>query len=194
MEEIWKDVKGCEGKYKVSNLGNVKSLARSWTVGGGAILSKPETILKQALTTTGYWKVTLSINGKLHNSKVHLLVWDTFGNAPRDGQRLLVDHKDENKLNNRVDNLQLLSLRDNTSKSYSIKQKTSSHFTGVCYNKKMRKWQSCITVNGNSLFLGYYNRESQAGIIYMLAKNILPQSNATKEGAKRFRELIQSRW
>lgn len=100
MEEIWKDVLGYEGLYQVSNLGQVKSFC------GSAKFGKPkELILKPYLINSGYHVVTFySENRKKHKFQVHRLVAETFIDNP--DNLPCVNHKDENKLNNSVSNLE----------------------------------------------------------------------------------------
>ena len=98
QKEIWKDVKNYEGIYKVSNLGNVKSLNYRCT--GQEKLRKPVT------DKDGYLIVGLCKGGKHKSYSVHRLVAQAFipNNAPLFYDQ--VNHKDENPKNNRVDNLE----------------------------------------------------------------------------------------
>lgn len=96
--ERWKPVKGFEGLYEISDQGRVKSLcAGRW---------KKEIIRKTQVNmrTGGYVYVSLKKDGRYHNLQVHRLVAEAFldnaGNLPQ------VNHKDENPLNNRFDNLE----------------------------------------------------------------------------------------
>lgn len=94
-KEIWKPVLGFEGKYEVSNFGNVKSLTRNK-------LLKP-------MSTRGYLQVFL---GKNTNRKyVHRAVWEAFNGPIPEG--LQINHLDENKLNNSLNNLSLVTPREN---------------------------------------------------------------------------------
>ena len=98
--EIWKDVAGYDGFYQVSNKGNVRSVARKDSIGrkrGGLIL-------KPAYDRGGYLTVGLCKNGKSKTKNVHRLVAETF--IPNTKGFLEVNHKDENKSNNRVENLE----------------------------------------------------------------------------------------
>ena len=103
-QEIWKDIKGWEGAYQVSNLGRVKSLPR-WHDAIHPYISK-EKILKPR--TSGaqreYLAVILHNNGVRKQIKVHRLVAEAF--IPNPNGYLEINHKDENKGNNRVDNLE----------------------------------------------------------------------------------------
>ena len=95
--EIWRDVVGYEGLYKVSNFGRIKSLPRNGTV-------KYERLLRQKVTNKGYCTVALSKHGKIKYKMVHRLVAEAFLDNPKDLPQ--VNHKNENKLKNYVDNLE----------------------------------------------------------------------------------------
>lgn len=168
MQETWKNVVGYEGLYEISNHGRVKSLDKSWVAGKGRIFNKPETIRKPGLNSRGYLHVKLCKEGKRKIITIHTLVWDHFGNKPRNGHKLQVDHRDNNKLNNRIDNLQLLTPRQNVSKHYKTQKKTS-RFTGVCWHKKANKWVACITLNKKIKHLGYFKYENDACLEYQKA-------------------------
>lgn len=99
MEEIWKDITGYEGLYQVSNLGNVKSFRGSTKYG------KPkEFILKPSVINSGYGVVTLYSGTSKSKHQIHRLVASAF--IPNPFNLPCVNHKDENKLNNRVENLE----------------------------------------------------------------------------------------
>ena len=95
--EIWRDVVGYEGLYKVSNFGRIKSLPRNGTV-------KYERLLRQKVTNKGYCTVALSKHGKIKYKMVHRLVAEAFLDNPNNLPQ--VNHKNENKLKNYVDNLE----------------------------------------------------------------------------------------
>lgn len=108
--EVWKDIKGYENTYQVSNLGRVKSLERKhWLKihGKDCLRKQPERILKQWKRST-YLLVDLWKNGKRDIRSVHHLVFDTFINKKH--ENCLIHHKDGNKFNNNVENLELISV------------------------------------------------------------------------------------
>ena len=103
IKEIWKDVKDYEGLYQVSNLGRVKSLERkSWN--GYKWFIKKERILKPRPLKAGYLKVSLSKDGIVKDFLIHRLVAIAF--IPNPNNLPEVNHKDENKGNNRYYNLE----------------------------------------------------------------------------------------
>ena len=101
--EIWKDIEGFEGLYQVSNLGRTKSLNYNHT--------KKEKILKPSLNEKGYLLVNLYKEGKGRSYLVHRLVAQAFIPNPEDKPQ--VNHKDEDKTNNKVENLEWVTSKEN---------------------------------------------------------------------------------
>mgnify|MGYP003463631969 FL=1 len=97
MDEEWRDIEGYEGLYQVSNLGRVKSF--NYRGHKGCI-----EILTPRLDGKGYEMVALYKEGKVRNTKVHRLVAQAF--IPNPNNYPQVNHKDENKTNNDVKNLE----------------------------------------------------------------------------------------
>lgn len=102
MSEVWKPVIGWEDCYQVSNLGRVKSEYQ---------------ILKPKKGNQPYYSVSLSREGKVDFRRIHRLVAQAF--VPNPEGKGVVDHIDNNKLNNMVDNLQWMTVKENTSKAFS---------------------------------------------------------------------------
>lgn len=102
IEEIWKDAVGYEGLYQVSNLGQVKSLNYKRT--------DKERILKPVLTK-GYYSIGLCKNGKCKRSYVHKLVVEAFLGKISNG--LVVNHLNEIKSDNRLENLEICTQKEN---------------------------------------------------------------------------------
>lgn len=150
MNEIWKDIPGYENYYQVSSLGRVKSLRRN-------------KVMKGSLSKKGYPTVVLSVNTIEKNTQVHQLVAMTFLNHTPCGMGLVVDHINNNKLDNRLENLQLITQREN---SYRLQGNYSSKYKGVCWFTSRKKWVSRIHIDGKTHHLGYFNTEEEASIAY----------------------------
>lgn len=108
MLEVWKDINGFEGKYQVSDLGNVKSLNRQTLRKDGKIVSFKECNLKYRFHYNGY--ASVCINKK--NYLVHRLVANAFINKNSD-KNLDVNHIDCNKSNNHYENLEWVTKSEN---------------------------------------------------------------------------------
>ena len=123
--EIWKDIEGYEGYYQVSNLGRVKSL-----YGNGKILS--QSIEKN------YYKVRLCKNGVTKCFSVHRLVAFAFIENTNKENFTMVNHKDENKLNNYVENLEWCDCKYNLNYGTS-KEKISKSLSKKVYQYDLNK-------------------------------------------------------
>lgn len=174
MDEIWKDVKGYEGLYQISNLGRVKSLSREMYNGKAIYISK-EKILKKSVDNRGYYSVCLSENNIQKNIKVHQLVAISFLNHTPCGYKLVVDHIDNNPLNNNVNNLQIITQRLNASKD---KKNKSSKYIGVSWNNSVKKWVVNIYIKGIYKYLGCFKDELEASNCY---QNKLKELNYIKK-------------
>ena len=161
MIEIYKDIKGYEGYYQVSNKGNVKSLKRNMFNGKVWWKSKEKT-LKGRLTGKGYFSVYLMMDRKGKQLYIHQLVAQAFLGHEPCGHKIVVDHIDNNPLNNNISNIQIISQRENSSKD----RKGTSIYTGVHKCSGGKKWRSIITVNGEQKRLGSFTNEKDASDAY----------------------------
>lgn len=109
MKEIWKDIKGYEGLYQISNLGRVKSFPRAGT------RTKKKRILKTRFSYNGYETISLSKEDIDKKCFIHRLVAQAF--IPNPCNYKEVNHKDENSRNNKVSNLEWCN------RSYNINYK-----------------------------------------------------------------------
>ena len=150
--EIWKDVIGYEGLYQISNSGRVKSLGNN--------KFKKEKILKDCNDYRGYYKVSLSKNGNVKLRKIHQLVAIAFLNHKPDGtSKIVVDHINDIKTDNRVENLQIITQREN---AFKTQGNYTSNYKGVHLKKGRNKWDANITINRKTVYLGSFKDEYKA--------------------------------
>lgn len=107
----WKPIKGYEGLYEVSNDGRVRRLK---FINGRHNFEKIKEC-KQTLNTWGYMTVNLSKNGKGNTKRVHRLVANAFLGE----SELQIDHIDGNKQNNRLDNFEYVTAKENTNRAWN---------------------------------------------------------------------------
>lgn len=116
MREEWRDVVGYEGLYQVSNLGRVKGVARKVNR-NGHMVSVPERFLNQNDNTNGYLRVSLSKSNHVKQVFVHRLVAEAFVDNP-EGYKY-IDHLDNDRHNNKPDNLVWCTQSENIAAAYS---------------------------------------------------------------------------
>lgn len=111
MKEVWKDIEGFEGRYRVSNWGRVESLVRGNRFGGGVILRKKPLLRKPHVNTSGYLHVRLAGDDKKDISiEIHRLVAKHF--IPNPNNLTEINHL-KGKSNNRADALEWTTRTDN---------------------------------------------------------------------------------
>jgi hypothetical protein len=120
MEEVWKDISEYEGIYQVSNIGNIKSLEREVSnnrfIGVTNVLK--EKYLKPGLSSNKYMTVILSDGTKRKTFLLHRLIADSF--IENDENKPYINHKDGNKLNNNVSNLEWCTASENGKHAHKI--------------------------------------------------------------------------
>ena len=195
MIEEWKDIKDFEGQYRISNLGRVKSVARIVTYKNtnqtgiefeGCKICK-ERILKTYIRG-GYEHIGLKRGSKNLNYAVHRLVAEYFIANP--DNLPIINHKDENKLNNRVDNLEWCDVKYNANYgtrneriAEKLKEKPEFYIPVLCYdlNNNFVKSYESATQAGAELKVSpsgitacckmYEGRASAAGFKWKYAKS-----------------------
>lgn len=135
MQEIWKDIKGYEGRYQISNLGRVKSLKRvikRVVKGKDFFKTEQEKILKPHKNSHGY--LCCGLEGKKIN--VHLLVGRAFIEESKKG--FVFNHKDGNKMNPALENLEIITHAENCIHAVNFLRKDciKVFYEGVEYRSK----------------------------------------------------------
>lgn len=109
---FWKEIKGFENLYKVSNTGFIFSI-------------RTNKILSLRLDSSGYPHVILYKSGKKYSKKVHRIVADTFLENPYNKPQ--VNHIDENKQNNNINNLEWVTAKENANHGSRTQRSTEKH-------------------------------------------------------------------
>ena len=126
--------------------------------------------MKPSVDHCGYLRAVLCRYGVTETKKIHQLVAISFLNHTPNGHNLEIDHIDGDRLNNRIENLQIVTHRANASTCFvKGKENYSSKYTGVIWYKRDSRWRSQITINGNPKFLGYFDSETEAHNAYQNA-------------------------
>lgn len=144
-----KNVLDYEGIYAVTETGDVYNLRKGTKL-------KPE-------IRSRYLSVTLSKNGKGKNMPIHKLVFEAF--KGRRNENLVIDHIDNDVLNNHLSNLRQIRTRENTSKGHALKSK---YPTGVSPSNGGR-YKAEIHIERERFYLGVYDTVSEASKSYLTA-------------------------
>lgn len=158
MQEIWKDIPGYEGMYQISNLGRAKSL--KWN---------KVRIMKQSLSR-GYLSFGVSKYNKRKTMFTHRAVAYAFLNHKPSGTKLVVNHINLNKTDNRLENLEIVTTRENSNRKHLD---SISQYTGVTWHYRLEKWKATIFINGKNKHLGYFDNEIDASNAYQSKLNNL---------------------
>ena len=151
--ETFKIMEGFEN-YSVSDHGNVKN-------------NKTARIMKQTIQH-GYHSVALTTGANKFNRKVHILVLNAFLNNLEN--KPCVDHIDNDKSNNNISNLRWKTHTENCQNRKINKNNTSS-VKGVSYDKKNKKWQATISIDGLKIHLGKFTNLEDAKQARMIRAN-----------------------
>lgn len=166
-EEIFKDHPNYVGIYRVSNMGNVQTChSGKWKT------------LKPGICGKGYKYVHFQRSKKIETFRVHQLVAMLFMGFNGDGYRMVIDHINDIKTDNRVENLRVISQRENVSKSR--RGVGSSKYVGVHLPKNSKKWRAVITHNKRKVNLGMFATEYEAHLAYEKALSEINQSEFGK--------------
>ena len=143
QNEIWRDISEFKGFYQISNMGRVRRIADYSNQNSHWKLKEPR-ILNNRVSSTGYLRVVLSINGKHYDRYIHRLVANEFVDNPYGYKE--VNHLDGDKTNNKADNLEWCTRSQNNSHAYKIGLKQVS---GCC--GKLKKKVAQIDTKTNKI-------------------------------------------
>ena len=135
--EIWKDIKGYEGLYQVSNEGRVKALSRVVKSRWGTPKPLKEKEIREIVDSLGYSRLSLSKDGKVKAHKIHRLVAEAF--LVGEGH---INHIDGNKQNNHVSNLEFCTQRENNIHAQETGLKPSKYYIPIVCNETGELFES----------------------------------------------------
>lgn len=137
-KEIWKDIKGYEGKYQVSNKGRIKS---------------KRGILKGHKCTKGYLQISLWPLKRPYNRYIHRIVAESFIENPLNLPQ--VNHKNENKLDNTVENLEWCDCKYNCNYGTKIARQLDTAKKNGTLGKRLKNCKKVICVQTGEVFESY---------------------------------------
>lgn len=137
-EEIWKDYEGYEGVYRVSNLGNVMRMPKTVVDSIGRVRTFPGHIMRKYNGCHGYDYVTLSKDGVERSEFVQRMVALTFVKNDDPQRKTEVNHIDENKKNNRADNLEWVTRSENSRHGTGISRMIETRNKNGSYGSEKR--------------------------------------------------------
>ena len=173
MEEF-KEVPGYDGMYQIGNFGTFKSFKTGkWKV------------VKGGIGKNGRRFFCLKNGRNITTRNAAAIIMMAFRGFKPCGMGLVVDHIDNACTNDRLDNLQIISQRENSSKD----KLGTSEFTGVNLRKNNKKWRSQIGINKKLVHLGLFVNENEAGEMYKLALANVEKYNGN---AKEFRTYLKT--
>ena len=158
MEE-WKSIPGYECLYEVSNLGRVRSLDRYVKGKSESYRLHKGKVLSPGKDKDGYLQVCLCCNGKYKIISVHRLVAQAF--IPNPDNLPMINHKDEVKTNNSVDNLEWCTVKYNSNYKGVLKRRSQRMKENGIYEKialKIRKYPDTVGLDEKE-YRNYYMRE-----------------------------------
>lgn len=161
--EIWKDIKGYEGSYMVSNYGRVKSLKKYIeSYNHTRTQYRPEKILKQYKSKWGYMRVYLTQNSIKKMYAVHRLVASAFIDNPNN--KPCVNHIDNDRSNNHLDNLEWCTYKENNNwaKKQGRRVFTEEWKQKISATRKLKPVVG-IDENGNKIYFDAVRATSKAG-------------------------------
>lgn len=169
VKETWRDIPNYEGYYQVSDLGRVRSLDRQVTYSNGREQFYRGRVIEGSVHK-GYKETYLSKDNIGKTYKFSQLVAMAFLEHKPNGMGLVVDHINGDKSDDRVENLQIVTHRANSSTCFrSNKESFSSEYTGVHWGRSNSRWVAEIHFKGNDVKLGYFTDELEASIAYQKA-------------------------
>jgi hypothetical protein len=176
--EVWKPVRGYEGMMEVSNYGNVKMLKRTVSNGTSTRVIQERLLpVRPSKDKYPYAIISFSIDGKNNSLIVGRVVYEAFNDIDLDIKKIVV-HKDGNRMNNRLDNIKVMTRRN-------VRQTRTSKtgFVGVRESTSCEGYYSAVIVfECREITLHSSHSKEECHKIYQLAKAMIDEYDKLKAG------------
>ncbi len=158
---------GIETNIEITKCGRIKKIEKDWYgkgKGSNSVYYGEVPKEKIKISVKNYYQIFVQIFGeKARRIPIHQIVASVFLGYKFQGHKMVVDHIDSNTLNNDLNNLRVVTQRENVSKERSLK---SGLPTGVSYRDDLKKYRAKIRINKKQIHLGLFNTTEEASIAY----------------------------
>ncbi len=188
MEEIWKDIKGYEGLYQISNFGNIKSMDKVIIRKDGIKYIKRGTMLKPSINTSGYLQIGLSKNGIRKPFRIHRLVAIAF--IPNPYNKPFIDHINTIKTDNKVENLRWVTREENANNPLTRKHISESNSNEKHWNygkHPTNETKQKMSESKKGKYIGI-NNPNYGNHMSDESKQKISESNKGRKHSKEFKE------
>lgn len=165
--EQWKGIKGFENLYEISTLGNIRNTRGK--------------LLHPFKLNSGYLAIKVTVQNKSYHFLIHRLVLETFKPYQIQDKKITVNHKNCDKTDNRLENLEWMTYSENNRHAMNNglcehyftakntlgkkhKPNCASKYHNVCYDKARNKWIGCVRENGKNYESKRFNTEEEAAL------------------------------
>lgn len=162
LQEIWLPINGFESFYEISNIGNIKALAKTIDIGIGRLQHHAEKLMKTNIASNGYLMVRLTTNKVSKTFTVHRLV--ALHHVPNPNNYNILNHKDGNKRNPAADNLEWSTYGNNAIHAYATGLRKPA-WKGK-FNKYHHRTKPVIQLDFNGNFIKEWESSSLAAKSY----------------------------
>lgn len=178
--EKWVFVINSNNKYMVSNFGRIKSVIIAKN-------RKKQIIMKQRIAKNGYFYISLSINKNIAKTfGVHRVVMESFYGK----SKMHVDHLNMNKLDNRVENLEFVTPRENNAR-FGNSVRVSGVFSGCRFDSKSSLFEARIGINRKAFRIGYYKSKQDAILAYTYFSKLHDDGVLSKDNFHSYKKTAQ---
>lgn len=161
--ENWKDIPGYEGLYQISDFGNVRSLPKIWSIGNNGGTGYHDGIILKKILIKGYVVCNLIRDKKIKTFRVHRLVGESF--IPNPDNKPCINHKDLNRSNNIIDNLEWCTNLEN-----AIHRKDNGKYS---VGKKHHMYKPLINLNSGVFYDTLTEAANAMGMKYSTLSNMV---------------------